>query len=65
MTGSQDFEIVCPNNHNQTMTFTSKQFDQELKSDSLVFHCNTCETNWTPSRADIDRIRKRLSESDQ
>jgi hypothetical protein len=63
VTENRDFEIVCPNNHSQTVTFTSQRFDQELKSDTLVFHCNTCDTNWTPSRAEIDRIRKQLAGS--
>jgi hypothetical protein len=57
-----DFEIVCPNDHNQTVTFSRKGFEEALKSDALVFHCNTCDTNWPPSREDIAKIRKRLSE---
>jgi hypothetical protein len=58
-----DFEIVCPNDHDQTVTFNSKEFEAELKSGALVFHCNTCDTNWNPSHEDIARIRKQLSKS--
>ena len=53
-----DFEIVCPNDHNQTVTFNQKDFEAELKSGALVFHCNTCDANWAPSHADIAKIRK-------
>ena len=53
-----DFEIVCPNDHNQTVTFNHKEFEAELKSGALVFHCNTCDANWSPSREDIAKIRK-------
>ena len=55
-----DFEIVCPNDHEQTVTFSREQFEAELKSGALVFHCNTCDTNWPPSHADIAKIRKVL-----
>jgi hypothetical protein len=29
-----------------------------LKSDTLVFHCNTCDTNWPPTHEEIARFRK-------
>jgi hypothetical protein len=61
MSGRVDFEIVCPNNHNQTVSFTREEFEDRLKSDTLVFHCNTCETNWPPSREQIAEFRKELS----
>ena len=56
-----DFEIVCPNDHNQTVTFSQKEFEADLKSGALVFHCNTCDANWPPSREDIVKIRKEFS----
>lgn len=56
-----DFEIVCPNEHDQTVTFTREGFEDALKSGALVFHCNTCDTNWTPSHRDIAQFRKQLS----
>jgi hypothetical protein len=55
------FEIVCPNNHNQTVSFSHEQFEKALKSDSLVFHCNTCDSSWTPTGAEIARMRKEFS----
>jgi hypothetical protein len=54
-------EIVCPNNHNQTVTFSRDEFEKDLKSDALVFHCNTCDANWPPSSADIAELRKKFS----
>jgi hypothetical protein len=63
MSNRIDFEIVCPNDHDQTVTFSLEEFDAELKSGALVFHCNTCDTNWPPSHEDIVRIRKQLSKN--
>ena len=56
-----DFEIVCPNDHNQTVTFSQKEFEEALKSGALVFHCNTCDTDWPPSAEDIAKLRKQFS----
>jgi hypothetical protein len=58
---SLDFEIVCPNNHNQTVTFTREEFESALKSDTLVFHCNTCDTDWPPTSGEISKFRKQFS----
>ncbi len=58
------FDIVCPNNHNLTVEFTRDEFEAALQSGDLVFHCNTCEANWPPSREQIEKFRKRLSEPD-
>jgi hypothetical protein len=63
MSDRKDFEIVCPNDHDQTVTFSRDEFEAELKSDALVFHCNTCDTNWLPSREDIAKFRKELSKN--
>jgi hypothetical protein len=63
MSDGRDFEIVCPNDHNQTVTFSREKFEAELKSGALVFHCNTCDTNWPPSHEDIAKIRKELSKN--
>jgi hypothetical protein len=61
MSDEMDFEIVCPNDHEQTVTFNREEFETELKSGALVFHCNTCDTDWPPSREDITKIRKELA----
>jgi hypothetical protein len=58
-----EFETVCPNNHNQTVAFNQKEFEGALKSDTLVFHCNTCDTDWPPSSEEIAKIRKHLSKN--
>ena len=63
MSDHVDFEIVCPNDHNQTVTFSPKEFEDTLKSGALVFHCNTCDANWPPSHEDIAKIRKQFSKN--
>ena len=61
MSDRLQFETVCPNNHNQTVTFTRKEFEAALESDTLVFHCNTCDTDWPPSKEEIGRMRKEFA----
>lgn len=63
MSERMNFEIVCPNDHQQTVTFSRDEFEAELKSGSLVFHCNTCNTNWPPAHESIAKIRKELAKS--
>lgn len=63
MTNRLEFETDCPNNHNQTITFSQEEFEAALQSDSLVFHCNTCDTNWTPSSEEIAKLRKQFSKN--
>jgi hypothetical protein len=55
-----DFEIDCPNNHNQTVSFTQESFEGFVKS-GAVFHCNTCDTDWSASKEDMARMRKTLA----
>ena len=63
MSDRMEFEIVCPNDHNQTVTFDREGFEVELKSGALVFHCTTCDTNWPPSHEEIAKIRKELAKN--
>jgi hypothetical protein len=63
MSERMKFEIVCPNDHDQTVRFSQGEFEAELKSGALVFHCNTCDTDWPPSREDIAKIRKELAKN--
>jgi hypothetical protein len=58
-----DFDIVCPNNHNQTVKFSQQEFEAALKSGALVFHCNTCNTDRPPSSEEIARFRKQFSKN--
>ena len=58
-----DFEVVCPNNHNQTVTFSPEEFEKVLKADAMVYHCNTCDTNWTPTKEEIAKFRKLFSKN--
>jgi hypothetical protein len=61
MSDRMEFEIVCPNDHNQTVTFSQKEFEEGLKSGALVFHCNTCDTSWPPTSEEIAKFRKQFS----
>jgi hypothetical protein len=63
MSDRVEFEVVCPNNHNQTVEFSKDTFEATLKSGALVFHCNTCETDWPPSSEQIAKVRKELSKT--
>jgi hypothetical protein len=56
-----DFDLVCPNNHNQTVNFTLEEFADKLKADAMVFHCNTCDTTWTPTAEEIGKMRKEFA----
>ena len=56
-----DFNVDCPNNHNQTVTFSKSEFEANLKSGSLVFHCNTCDTNWSPTHEEIAHFRREFA----
>jgi hypothetical protein len=59
-----ELDTVCPNNHNLTVAFTREEFESALQSDTLVFHCNTCDTNWPPSKAEIARLRKLFADAE-
>ena len=63
MSDRAKLDTVCPNNHNLTLTFSREKFESALKSDTLVFHCNTCEANWPPSKEDIAKVRKQFAEN--
>ena len=58
-----EFDIVCPNNHDQTVRFSQEEFEDALKSSTLVFHCNTCDTDWPPSSEEIAQLRKQFSKN--
>jgi hypothetical protein len=61
MSNRLEFETVCPKNHNQTVAFSQEEFEAALKSATLVFHCNTCDTDWPPSKDEIAKARKYFS----
>ena len=63
MSDRLEFETDCPNNHNQTVTFSQEEFEKALTSGALVFHCNTCDTDWPPSSEEIARLRKQFSKN--
>ena len=55
-----DFEIACPHNHNQTVSFTEKEFEDQLKA-GLEFHCNSCDMGWPPTHANIAHFRRQFA----
>jgi hypothetical protein len=61
MSDRLELDIVCPNNHNQKVTFSREEFEEALQSGALVFHCNTCDTDWPPTSDEIADLRKRFS----
>jgi hypothetical protein len=63
MADSAKLNTVCPNNHNLTVSFSREEFEASLKSGALVFHCNTCDTDWSPTTEEIAGIRKQLSDN--
>ena len=63
MNDRMDFEIVCPNDHNQTVTFSQKEFEETLKAGAMMFHCNTCDTDWPPSKEEITKFRRHFPKS--
>jgi len=58
-----EFDIDCPNNHDQTVSFSREEFEELLKSGALVFHCNTCNADWPPSSEEIAEFRKQFSKN--
>ena len=63
MSDRVEYNTVCPNNHDQTVTFSQKEFEEVLKSGALVLHCNTCDTEWPPSSEEIAKLRKQFSKN--
>jgi hypothetical protein len=62
MNNHAHLDTVCPNNHDLTVTFSRDEFEGALKSGDLVFHCNTCEANWPPTKEEIAKVREQFSE---
>jgi hypothetical protein len=63
MSEQAELDTVCPNNHNLTVAFSRDEFEAALKADGLVLHCNTCDTNWSPSKDDIATLKKQFGET--
>ena len=58
-----ELDLECPNGHNVGVDFTQEEFEEKLASGGLEFHCNTCDSTWTPTRAEIEEIRKDLAQA--
>ena len=63
MSARAELDTTCPNNHNLTLTFTEHEFESKLKADQLVFHCNTCDANWQPTKHEIEGVRKQFQKA--
>jgi len=63
MSDRVEFDTDCPNSHNQAIAFTREEFEAALKSDTLVFHCNTCDTDWPPSSEEIAKLKRQFSKT--
>jgi hypothetical protein len=59
---SLELETVCPNGHNLTVEISKEEFEAALKSETLVFHCNTCDTDWPPAGEEIAKLRQNFKE---
>jgi hypothetical protein len=62
MSNRLDFDLVCPNGHNVSVEFSQDEFEDALKSGTLQFHCNTCDTDWTPTGEEMAKFRKLFSD---
>jgi len=58
-----DFNIMCPNDHDQMVTFSQEEFEEKLKAGTLLFHCNTCDTDWQPTHDAIAVFRKAFAKN--
>jgi hypothetical protein len=63
MSSRLDFDTACPNGHNVSVKFSQEGFEDALKSGTLEFHCNTCDTDWPPTSEEIAKFRKLFSEN--
>jgi hypothetical protein len=45
-----------------TVAFSRDDFEAALKTGGLVFHCNTCEANWPPTKEEIGKIREQFAD---
>lgn len=53
-----ELDVECPNGHNVGVNFTQEEFEERLAAGALEFHCNTCDSTWTPTGAELEEIRR-------
>jgi len=58
-----EMDVECPNGHNVGVDFTQEEFEEKLAAGEFEFHCNTCDTNWTPTKAEIESIRRGFAQT--
>ena len=54
MTDRVDFEIDCPNNHNQTVTFSQNEFEDTLKAGDGLCNEEATRIGRLPGRTSPD-----------
>ena len=57
------FISKCPNGHDVNQTFSVEQLRNELKTDSLRFHCIFCDTWWKPSSVEKANILRQFDDA--
>jgi len=65
MSSRVHLDLSCPNGHNLSVAFSKESFEEALHSGELKFHCNTCDTTWTPTADEITEFRKRFAEKQE
>lgn len=58
------YDVVCPNGHNVAVKYSKEEFEESLANGVLEFVCNTCDTRWPPTHAEIEDARKRFAEEE-
>jgi hypothetical protein len=53
-----ELDVECPNGHNVGVSFTRGEFEEKQAAGGLEFHCNTCDSTWTPKPAELEEIRR-------
>jgi len=62
MTKRVTIDMQCPNGHNLAVTYSQEEFEADVKAGGLQLHCETCDTTWTPTQAELDQVRKHFAE---
>ena len=56
-------DVECPNGHNVGVDFTQEEFEEKQSAGGLEFHCNTCDSTWTATAAELEEIRRALAKA--
>ena len=56
-------DVECPNGHNVGVDFKQEEFEEKLAAGGLEFHCNTCDTDWPPTKDELADFRRQFAKS--